>query len=429
MPQLFMDEDHPQAKKILIIGGGFAGLECARKLSEVLHFEVTLVDRTNHHVFQPLLYQVATATLAAPDIARSLRSVLADAENVKVLCDEIIDIDAEQKVATGDSGKIYAYDRIVVCPGGVTSFFGNDHWEEYTIGLKNLGDAYKVRSTVLDNLEKAELSEDEGERKKLMTIVIVGGGPTGVELAGAFVELIKRSMRRNFRNINVEDLRVILVEAGPRILPPFEESLSTYVTNKLTKLGVEVRVGSMVTDVQEEKVMLGEEIIESGSILWAAGIQANKITQKLPVEKDRGGRITPKTDLSLEGYPEIFVAGDVCAMKDGAGVRVPGVAPAASQMGRHIAKTLISEYKGASVAHREPFIYWDKGAMAIVGKSSAIVQYGKIKLTGFIAWLGWLFIHVLFLIGFRSKVSVIFNWVWSFITDKPGARVYTPKNK
>lgn len=419
--------DYPQPTRVLIIGGGFAGLECARELSKVLHFEVMLVDKTNHHLFQPLLYQVATATLSAPDIARSLRSVLAQAENVKVLCDDIIDLDSEGNTATGASGKVYSYDRVVVCAGGKTSFFGNDHWETHTIGLKNLADAYKVRSTVLNNLELAELSDDEAEQRKLMTIVIVGGGPTGVELAGAFVELVQRSMRRNFRNIDVEHLRVILVEAGPRLLPPFEESLSDYVHKRLTNLGVEVRVGSMVTDVQDCKVILGEEVIESGAILWAAGVQANDITRKLPTEVDRAGRVTPKADLSLEGHPEIFVAGDICFMKDGNAVPVPGVAPAASQMGRHIAKTLIKEYRGAAVTAREPFVYLDKGSMAIVGRSAAIVQYGKIKLTGFIAWLAWLFIHVLFLIGFRSKISVIFNWAWSFITDKPGARVYSPR--
>lgn len=417
--------DYPQPTRVLIIGGGFAGLECARTLSKVLHFDITLVDKTNHHLFQPLLYQVATATLSAPDIARSLRSILDKADNVKVLCDDIIDINIEGKEAQGVSGKNYAYDKIVVCAGGVTSFFGKDHWAEHTIGLKNLGDAYKIRKTVLNNLELAELTDDRELQRKLMTIVIVGGGPTGVELAGAFVELIQRSMKRNFSNINLEDLKVILVEAGPRILPPFKESLSEYVENKLTKLGVVVKTGSMVTDVEEGKVFLGDEVVDTGAILWAAGIQANELTKKLPTELDRGGRVTPKVDLSLEGYPEIFVAGDICAMSDGAGVRVPGVAPAASQMGRHIAKTLINEYRGSSENAREPFIYLDKGAMAIVGRSAAIVQYGKIKLTGFIAWLAWLFIHVLFLVGFRSKVSVIFNWAWSFFTGKPGARVYS----
>jgi len=351
------DVNYPQTTRVLIIGGGFAGLECAMKLAKVPTMEVTLVDKTNHHLFQPLLYQVATATLAAPDIARSLRSILAKADNVKVLVEGIVDLDCDTKVATAESGKEYHFDKLVMAVGGKTSFFGNDHWET--------------------------------EQKKLMTIVIVGGGPTGIELAGAFVELIQRSMKRNFRNVDVSTLRVILVEAGPRVLPPFDEKLSKYVTNRLEKLGVEVMTNSMVTDVQHEKVILGDDTIEAGAILWAAGVQANDITRKLPVEVDRGGRVTPKPDLSLEGYPDIFVAGDICHMKDGDGKPVPGVAPAASQMGRHIAKTLINEYRGSSISAREPFVYWDKGSMAIVGRYKAIVEYGHMKLTGFIAWMMW----------------------------------------
>jgi len=423
------DVNYPQTTRVLIIGGGFAGLECAMKLAKVPTMEVTLVDKTNHHLFQPLLYQVATATLAAPDIARSLRSILAKADNVKVLVEGIVDLDCDTKVATAESGKEYHFDKLVMAVGGKTSFFGNDHWEKHTIGLKTLKDAYEVRSTVLNNLELAERCEDETEQKKLMTIVIVGGGPTGIELAGAFVELIQRSMKRNFRNVDVSTLRVILVEAGPRVLPPFDEKLSKYVTNRLEKLGVEVMTNSMVTDVQHEKVILGDDTIEAGAILWAAGVQANDITRKLPVEVDRGGRVTPKPDLSLEGYPDIFVAGDICHMKDGDGKPVPGVAPAASQMGRHIAITLINEYRGSSISAREPFVYWDKGSMAIVGRYKAIVEYGHMKLTGFIAWMMWLFIHVLFLVGFRSKLSVMVNWFWCVFTDTPGARVYTPRSK
>jgi len=418
---------YPTVTRVLIIGGGFAGLECARQLAGCPTIEVTLIDKTNHHLFQPLLYQVATATLSAPDIARSLRSVLAKAENVKVLMDEIIDLDYEKKEAGGTSGKVYAYDKLVVCAGGKTSFFGNNHWEPHTIGLKSLGDAYKCRSSVLNNLEKAELCVDEEQRKKLMTIAIVGGGPTGVELSGAFAELIKRSMQRNFRCIDVTQLRVILIEAGDRLLPPFKECLSEYTKKRLEKLGVEVRTGSMVTDVQEEKVFLGDEVINAGTILWAAGIEAAPVTKLLPTELNRAGKVTPELDLSLKGHPDIFVAGDLVHMKDAANIPVPGVAPAASQMGKLIAKHIIAEYKGASPSQREEYVYWDKGSMAIVGRSAAVMEYGKIKLTGFLAWIGWLFIHVMFLIGFRSKASVLLQWAWSYLTDKPGARVFSPE--
>jgi len=418
--------DYPPKTRVLIIGGGFAGLECARRLASTPTFEVTLVDKTNHHLFQPLLYQVATATLAAPDIARSLRSILAKAKNVKVVLDDITDFDHEKNIAIAKSGTHYEYDKLVVCAGGKTSFFGKNEWEQHTIGLKTLSDAYSVRKTVLNNLELAERSDDEEEKSKLLTLVIVGGGPTGVELAGAFIELIQRSMNRNFRNIDTKKLRVVLIEAGDRLLPPFHNKLSNYTKERLEKLGVEVKTNSMVTDVQDGKVYIGDEVIHSRAILWAAGIEANSITSKLPTEVNRAGKVTPKTDLSLEGHPHIFVAGDICHMKDGAGIPVPGVAPAASQMGRHIAKTLISEYRGTPESAREPFVYWDKGNMAIVGRCKAVVEYGKMKITGFIAWVMWLFIHVLFLIGFRSKISILVNWAWCFITDTPGARVYTP---
>ncbi|SHJ65259.1 NADH dehydrogenase [Rubritalea squalenifaciens DSM 18772] len=417
-----------EVKKVVIIGGGFAGLECARQLANKPTFEVTLLDRTNHHLFQPLLYQVATATLAAPDVARSLRSILADADNVTVLMDEVSDIDSDGKKAVGKSGKSYEYDYLVVAAGGKTSFFGNDQWAEHTLGLKSLSDAYSVRKQVLENLEKAELTEDPAERARLMTIAIVGGGPTGVELSGAFVELIQRSMSRNFRRLDTRDLKVVLVEAGPRILPPYDEENSAYAKKRLEKLGVEVLTGTMVTDVQAGKLIMKDGEIEAGVILWAAGVQAEAITQKLPCEVTRAGKVTPEADLSLPGHPEIFVAGDLVQMKDIKDKMVPGVAPAASQMGRHIGKVLIAgmkpENKGKA---RAGFEYWDKGAMAIIGRSHAVVEFGKIRLTGFIAWMAWLFIHILFLVGYRSKISVLIHWAWNYIHDSPGVRVFAMK--
>ena len=417
-----------EVKKVVIIGGGFAGLECAKQLANKATFEVTLIDRTNHHLFQPLLYQVATATLPSHDIARSLRSILADAENVTVLMDEVTEIDAEGKAVHGKSGKVYDFDTLVVAAGAKTGYFGNDHWAAHTLGMKTLAEAYDVRETVLKNLEKAELSDDAAERKRLMTIAIVGGGPTGVELSGAFVELIKRSMSRNFRRINTNDLKVILIEAGPRILPPYEEESSAYAQKRLEKLGVEVRTSTMVTDIQAGKVITKDGEIESGAILWAAGVQAEGIVAKLPVEANRAGKVTPELNLSLPGYPDIFVAGDVTFMKDANDVPVPGVAPAASQMGRFIGKLLVKEaIPGNESLEREGFVYWDKGAMAIVGRSHAVVEFGKIQLKGVIAWVAWLFIHILFLVDFRSKVSVFLHWLWSYLSDTPGVRVFEYK--
>jgi len=420
-----------RVKKVVIIGGGFAGLECARRLSGKATFEVILLDRTNHHLFQPLLYQVATATLAAPDIARSLRGILEDAENVTVLMDEVCGIDSDKKNVTGKSGNFYDYDYLVVAAGGRTSYFGNDDWEQHTIGLKTLSDAYDVRRKILENLEAAELTDDLAERERLMTIAVVGGGPTGVELSGSFVELIQRSMKRNFRRLDVDSLNVILVEAGPRLLPPYEEENAAYTTKRLEKLGVEVRTNTMVTDVQEGKLVLKDGEIEAGAILWAAGIQAEGISAHLPCETCRAGKVTPEKDLSLKGFPDIFVAGDLVSMEDIKGVRVPGVAPAATQMGRHIAKVLLEEAKpeGKRDDERAGFKYLDKGSMAIIGRSHAVVEFGDFQLKGIIAWFAWLFIHILFLVGFRSKLSVLMNWAWSYITDVPGARVFSNREE
>lgn len=420
----------PEVKKVVIIGGGFAGLECAKQLANKPSFEVTLIDRTNHHLFQPLLYQVATATLPSHDIARSLRSILADAENITVLMDEVTDIDSEGKSVHGKSGKIYDYDTLVVAAGAKTGYFGNDHWAEHTIGMKTLAEAYEIRETVLKNLETAELIDDEAERERLMTIAIVGGGPTGVELSGAFVELIQRSMNRNFRRIDTSKLKVILIEAGPRLLPPYEEESSAYTKKRLESLGVEVLTGTMVTDIKAGQVITKDGTIEAGTILWAAGVQGESIVAKLPAEVNRAGKVTPDPCLSLPGHPEIFVAGDVTFMKDIKDKPVPGVAPAASQMGRFIGKLLVQEAIPANAGMERPgFEYWDKGSMAIIGKSHAVVEFGKIQLKGFVAWLAWLFIHILFLVDFRSKLSVFIHWLWNYISDAPGVRVFEYKPK
>jgi len=410
--------------KLLIIGGGFAGLECARKLANDDRFEITLVDRTNHHLFQPLLYQVATASLAGPDIARSIRQVLADAKNVTVLMDEIASIDTAAHLAVGKSGVSYPFDHLLLAVGARTGYFGNDAWAEHSLGLKSLADAQNIRRTVLSNLERAELTKDEAERARLMTVAIVGGGPTGVELAGAFADLVHRSLKSNFRRIDTAKLRIILIEGSELLIEAFDHEQSIYARQRLEKLGVEVRNNTRVTQVRAGALDFDDgTTLEAAAIIWAAGVAASPLTASLGVPMDRGGRVTPEPDLSVPGHPEIFVAGDIVKMTDSEGQLVPGVAPAAVQMGGHIASILKAEASGDS--RRPAFRYFDKGIMAIIGKNHAVVRSGGMRLQGFIAWLAWLFIHITFLIGFRSKLSVLLGWAYAYIVNNPEARIIT----
>ena len=419
-------------KRVLIIGGGFAGLECARRLARDKRFEVTLVDRTNHHLFQPLLYQVATASLAAPDIARSLRQILMKASNVTVLMDQIVDLVLKERFAMGKSGEKYEYDYLFLAAGVQTSFFGRHEWEAHTLGLKTLAEAQAIRRRVLSNLEKAELTDCEQARRRLMTVAIAGGGPTGVELAGAFTDLVHRSLRDDFRRIDTSKLRVVLVEGSDRLLAAYGENQSEYARNRLEELGVEILTGTMVSDVTEGCVHLADgSTIEAAAIIWAAGTEANPLTSQLGVPlADRAGRVTPEEDLSLPGFPEVFVGGDLVRLIDSRGVPVPGVAPAATQMGRHVAAVIKEEcrlektrFRDKRLDLRARFRYFDKGIMAIVGKNAAVVRSGKLRLTGFIAWLAWLFIHILFLVGFRNKLSVLLGWAFAYVRDTPDTRI------
>lgn len=419
-------------KRVLIIGGGFAGLECARTLAGDPRFAVTLVDRTNHHLFQPLLYQVATASLAAPDIARSIRQILADAPNVTVLMDQITRLDPIAKTASGTSGTRYEFDYLLLAAGARTSFFGRPEWEPHTLGLKSLADAQAIRRTVLSNLERAELTTDDAERARLMTIAIVGGGPTGVELSGAFADLIHRSLRTNFRRIDTSRLRVVLIEGSDRVLGAFDEDQSEYARQRLQTLGVDIWTGKQVDEVHAGVLHFTDgSQLEARAIIWAAGVEAQPLTAQLGVPlADRGGRVTPLPDLSLPGLPDIFVAGDLVRMKDAADKPVPGVAPAASQMGRHVAKLLKEELRLEGTRHagrkhdlRPRFRYLDKGIMAIIGKNHAVVKAGAFKMRGLLAWAAWLFIHIAFLIGFRNRLSVLLGWAFAYLRDNPEARI------
>jgi NADH dehydrogenase len=412
----------PLPRKLLIIGGGFAGLECAHRLANDERFEIILVDRTNHHLFQPLLYQIATASLAGPDIARSIRQILADAKNVTVLMDEIFSIDPAGKQARGRSGTLYPFDYLLLAAGARTGYFGNDAWADHSLGLKSLADAQNIRRTVLSNLERAELTTDPAERKRLMTVAIVGGGPTGVELAGAFADLVHRCLKSNFRRIDTSQLRVILIEGSELILEAYDPDQSAYARKRLEKLGVEVRNNTRVTLVREGALEFKDgSVLEAAAIIWAAGIAASPLTTSLGVPTDRAGRITPNPDLSVPGHPSIFLAGDLVSMKDTDGQSVPGVAPAAVQMGRHVARVLKGELEDVPV--RPHFDYFDKGMMAIIGKNYAVVKAGGFRLQGFLAWLAWLFIHITFLVGFRNKLSVLLGWAYSYIINNPEARI------
>jgi NADH dehydrogenase len=412
-------------KKLLIIGGGFAGLECAKRLANDDRFEITVVDRTNHHLFQPLLYQVASASLSGPDIARSIRQILEDAKNITVLMDEISGIDRDAKTASGASGTVYSFDILVLAAGARTGFFGHEDWAKNTLGLKSLADAQNVRRTILSNLELAERCNNNQERARLMTIAIVGGGPTGVELAGAFADLAHRCLRTNYRRIDTSKLRIVLIQGSELILETFDHEQSIYARKRLEKLGVEVRINTRVVDVSEGLLSFKDgSNLQAAAIIWAAGVAANSLTACLGLPMDHSGRITPLPDLSVPSYPDIFLAGDLVGMKDSENKNVPGVAPAATQMGIHIANILMAEATG-SIAKRPPFCYHDKGMMAIIGKNCAVAKTNQFSLQGFIAWIAWLFIHIMYLVGFRNKLSVLLGWAYAYVVNTPTARIIT----
>ena len=417
--------------RVVIVGGGFAGLNCAQSLANDERFEVTLVDRQNHHLFQPLLYQVATASLAAPDIARSLRAILAKARNVSVVLDEVIDIASDQKVIQTNDGPI-SYDTLVLAAGATTSFFGNDNWAQHVIGLKNLNDATSIRHRVLHALEKAERGDDPDEQQRLMTIAIIGGGPTGVELAGAFADLVRRALKTDFRKIDPAKLKIILIQSGDRLLKQFSEDHSDYTLDRLKDLGIEAIIGPRVDQIEKGRFHLNDDRwIEAETIIWAAGVQAEGLTAKIDCPLDRGGRIEVLPNLSIPGHPDIFAAGDLVALTDHAGNHVPGLAPAAMQMGRHVARVLKEDQRLQTTRYadryqelRPAFTYKDKGIMAIIGKNAAVAESKRLDLKGFPAWFAWLFIHLAFLVGFRNKLAVLLSWAFAYIIDKPGARVF-----
>ncbi len=406
---------------ILVLGAGFAGATFCKKI-DTSRYDVTLVDRQNHHLFQPLLYQVASSGLAVPEIAQPIRMMLSRKRGLKILMDEAKSINLDQNLVEFSNRKI-EYDYLVIGLGAVTSYFGHPEWERYAPGLKSIKDATTIRRNILYAYEKAEGETNPEKRRELMTTVVIGGGPTGVELAGAFIELAQHVLARDYTEINPAEAKVILIEAGPKLLGHMHPKLSESALRQLEGMGVDVRLNTMVQDIRHHEVVLKDMAIKAGNIIWGAGVAANPITNSLSIKVDRGGRIPVLPDLSLPGFPNAFALGDVVSLVDPKGQKVPGVSPAAIQMGQFTAKLFNNDDIKETLEERPEYVYWDKGMMATIGRSKAVAQSGKLRFSGFPAWLAWLFIHLLFLVGFRNKAFVLAQWIYHYFTYRRGARI------
>ena len=403
---------------LIVIGGGFGGLWATRALASA-PLRITLVDRCNHHLFQPLLYQVATAGLSSPDIAAPLRHILRRQRNVEVRLAEVRGIlPGEQRIVL-DDGSALEFDYLLVATGATHAYFGNDAWAAHAPGLKTLDDALKLRRRLLLAFERAEAETDPAARAAWLSFAIVGGGPTGVELAGTLAEIARHTLTNEFRNINPSDARVRLIEAGPRVLSAFPEDLSHKAERQLQKLGVEVSTGAAVTHIDENGYRLGDEFVPARTVVWAAGVAASPLAKALGAPLDRAGRVQVLPDLSVPGHPRIFVAGDLASVQHN-DRPVPGVAPAAKQMGRHVARAIRAQLDGLPTP---AFRYKDYGNLATIGRMAAIVHFGKLKLSGLLAWWFWLAAHVFFLIGFRNRLVVLLNWAWAYWSYQRGARI------
>lgn len=430
---------NPENKtRVVIVGGGFGGLNAAQGLART-GAQVTIIDRRNYHTFQPLLYQVATAGLSPGEIAAPIRSIFRSHKNVDVLMAEVTGFDLERRIVGTDVSSV-PYDYLIVAAGASHAYFGHDDWEPFAPGLKTIEDALEIRRRVLLAFELAERAAAKGEAANPLNFVVVGGGPTGVELAGTLAEICRHVLAHEFRAIDPAKARIVLVEGGPRVLAAYAEDLSASAEDQLKRLGVEVRTSSTVTRVEGGAVYVGETRLPAAVILWAAGVAASPLGKSLGAPVDRAGRVLVQPDLSVPGRPEVFVIGDLASLKDEHGKLLPGVAPVAIQQGRYVAKLIRNEVeKGASLvrpsrdggnfgaagASRPPFHYWDKGSLATIGRAAAVAEFGKIHISGFIAWLSWLFIHIFFLIGFRNRLLVFIQWAWSYVTYERGARLIT----
>ncbi len=435
-------------KHVVIVGGGFAGLNAAKKLGGRAGVRVTLVDRQNYHLFQPLLYQVAMAGLSPADIATPIRSVLARCGNVSVLQGTVERVDLQSRAVSVDFGRL-DYDYLMLCCGSVPSYFGHGDWEEHAPSLKTIPQATEIRRRLLSAFEAAERTDDPELRRQLLTFVVIGGGPTGVELAGAIGEMSRFTLARDFRNIDTRLTRVILIESGPRILSMFSERQAARAARDLEKLGVQIRPNTLATDIDEQGVQAGPERIRSSTVLWAAGVRGVEVgglhglhgqlgqqgqqdeqgqqgqqkqhgQRQQGLEVDRGGRVIVNDDLSIPGYPNVFVAGDQACFTHQTGSPLPGTAPVAMQQGRFVAETIRSDLAGKP---REAFRFVDKGQMATIGRSRAIVEIGRLRFSGWFAWVAWLVVHIYFLVGFKNRLLVVLHWAWSYVTFRRGARL------
>ena len=403
--------------RVVIVGAGFGGLTAARRIAR-LPVQVTVVDRRNHHTFQPLLYQVATAGLSPGEIAAPIRSILKAYSNVEVLLEEVVDFKLEHKTVITTYQPI-DYDYLIIASGATHAYFGHEEWEPLAPGLKMIEDALEIRRRVLLAFE---LAERQGQDGPLLQFVVVGGGPTGVELAGTLAEIARHAMAHEFRNIKPEQSRILLIEGGPRVLPAYSKELSHKAEQQLKRLGVEVRTSNMVTRIEPGSVWVKDERIPAAVVLWAAGVAASPLGRKLGVPVDRAGRVLVQPDLSIPGHREVLVIGDLAALADENGKMLPGVAQVAIQQGNWVAEMIARDLENRP---RRNFHYHDKGSLATIGRAAAVAQFPKFELSGYFAWLAWLFIHILFLIGFRNRLIVMINWAWAYLTYERGARLIT----
>jgi NADH dehydrogenase len=407
--------------RVLIVGGGFAGMNAAKVLGGASGVDVTLIDKRNHHLFQPLLYQVAMAGLSPADIAMPIRSMLSRFENIRVLLGTVEALDLNRSVARTDIGEI-PFDYLIVGCGATHSYFGHDQWEEFAPGLKTLEQATEIRRRVLTAFELAERISDPEQQNRLLTFAIVGGGPTGVELAGAIAEMSRFTLAKDFRNISARSARVVLLEAGPRILPTFSDDQAARAVRDLGEMGVRVSTGSAVTNIDGDGVQIGAERLCAGTVLWAAGVRAAQLGASTSVDVDPQGRVIVEPDLTLKGHSHVFVTGDQARFTHQTGKPLPGTAPVAMQAGRYAAHTILGDLRGRA---RTPFHFVDKGQMATIGRSRAILEIGSLKLGGWPAWVLWLVIHIYYLTGFKNRLLVVVQWAWSYVTFGRGARLIT----
>ena len=410
--------------RVVVVGAGFGGLETVRALAKA-PVDVTLVDRRNVHLFQPLLYQVATAALSPGDIAWPIRSIFARQENVTTLMMDVTAIDTSARTVSGGTTTL-DYDYLVLATGATHAYFGHDDWARFALGLKPIDDALTLRGRMLSAFERAELAQTLADRRRELTVVVVGGGTTGVEMAGAIAELAHKTLASEFRRIDPAQTRIVLVEAGARVLAAFPEALASVAARSLSAIGVEVRTGVAVTDCDANGVVAGGERIPAATVVWAAGVQASPAAGWLGADHDRAGRVKVAPDQALPCHSGVFVIGDTATIADADGHLIPGVAPAAKQMGTYVCKRIAAEIKGRGAPG--PFAYKNQGDLATIGRKSAIVSLRRLHLTGFIGWVFWCFVHILFLVGFRSRVAVAFDWFWDFITYQRGVRLITDRD-